>query len=369
MDNSRGLNSSEPCQEISGKYGVVHKGRYEDWFYNRSRRKKEGVHPVKKRILILSAVLLAAVLAVLFAFLLLYGPSFGIYLRKPSPQDYGERALAFMENGYYSSTEEWRQAKAGAQDALRTAQSYEDTWPILRDALSAAGGAHSRLITRAEEEKAGENPITLPLVSTDSMEHGIVTLVIPEFTQGEERAQEYAQIVLSWLREHHDATGVILDLRSNRGGDLAPMICALSPLLPDGPLLGVRYANGQMNTMTLADGAFTGGSGMKVESFKMPDTIPIAILTGEWTASSGEAVLLAFRGLENVRSFGSPTAGYPSTNTVFRLYDGTQIVLTIGADVVLRTGEVFCEEPIPPDVLTDSPEQEAAAWIRSRFSS
>ena len=30
------------------------------------------------------------------------------------------------------------------------------------------------------------------------------------------------------------------------------------------------------------------------------------------------------------------------------------------------TGEVFCEEPIPPDVLTDSPEQEAAAWIRSR---
>ena len=43
-----------------------------------------------------------------------------------------------------------------------------------------------------------------------------------------------------------------------------------------------------------------------------------------------------------------------------------QIVLTVGADVVLRTGEVFCEEPIPPDVLTDSPEQEAAAWIRSR---
>ena len=43
-----------------------------------------------------------------------------------------------------------------------------------------------------------------------------------------------------------------------------------------------------------------------------------------------------------------------------------QIVLTVGAHVVLRTGEVFCEEPILPDVLTDSPEQEAVAWIRSR---
>jgi C-terminal processing protease CtpA/Prc len=271
-----------------------------------------------------------------------------------------------METGYYSSAEEWREAKAAAQDALRAAQRYEDTWPILCQALSAAGGKHSRLITPAEEEEAREDPINLPLVSTDSMEHGIVTLVIPEFTQGAEQAQEYTQIVLSWLREHQDAAGVILDLRANRGGDLAPMICALSPLLPDGPLLGTRYASGQMNTMTLANGAFSGGSGMTVESFKMPETIPIAILTDEWTGSSGEAVLLAFRGLENVRSFGSPTAGYASTNTIFRLYDGTQIVLTVGADVALRTGEVFCEEPIPPDVLTDSPEQEAAAWIRSR---
>ena len=65
--------------------------------------------------------------------------------------------------------------------------------------------------------------------------------------------------------------------------------------------------------------------------------------------------------------FWLPTAGYASTNTIFRLFDGTQIVLTVGADVALRTGEVFCEEPIPPDVLTGSPEQEAAAWIRSRF--
>jgi len=321
---------------------------------------------MKKKTLILSAALLAVVLAVLFAFLLLYGPNFGVYLRKPSPQAYGERALAFMENGYYSSAEEWWEAKASAQDALRAAQSYEDTWPILREALSAAGGKHSRLITPAEKEEAREDPISLPLVSTDSMEHGIVTLVIPEFTQGAEQAQEYAQIVLSWLREHQDAAGVILDLRVNRGGDLAPMICALSPLLPDGPLLGVRYANGQMNTMTLADGAFSGGSEMKVESFKMLETIPIAILTDEWTGSSGEVVLLAFRGLENVRSFGSPTAGYASTNTIFHLYDGTQIVLTVGADVVLRTGEVFCEEPIPPDASTGSPEQDAAAWIRSQ---
>ena len=31
MDNSRGINSAETYQEVAGKYGVVHKGRYEDY--------------------------------------------------------------------------------------------------------------------------------------------------------------------------------------------------------------------------------------------------------------------------------------------------------------------------------------------------
>ena len=321
---------------------------------------------MKKRILILLAALLVLIIAVFFAFLQLYGPNFGFYLHKPGPQEYGERALAFMENGYYSLTEDWREEKSAALEALQTAQSYEDTWPILREALSVAGGKHSRLTTPAETEEAREDRITLPLVSIDNEENGIVTLVIPEFTQGAEQAQEYAQIVISWLRKYQNAAGVIVDLRGNRGGDLAPMIAALSPLLPDGQLLGTQYCNGRREAMTLTEGTFTGGSGIKVESFKMLETIPVAILTNEWTGSSGEAVLLAFRGLDNVCSFGSPTAGYASTNTVFRLVDGTQIVLTVGADVALRTDEVFCEEPISPDVLTDTPEQDAAAWIRSR---
>ena len=321
---------------------------------------------MKKKLFAILALLVTLVLVAGFAFLLFYGPSFGIYLYKPSPQAYGERALSFMENGYYASTDAWVEEKAKAREALLAAQSFQDTWPILEEALAVAGGKHSRLIPSVEAEADREGAITLPLVSTDQMENGIVTVVIPEFTQGKVQAQEYAQIVISWLREHQDAAGVIVDLRGNRGGDLAPMIGALSPLLPDGEVLGTLYANGQEHTMTLKDGNFTGGSGIRVETFKMPEGLPVALLTDERTASSGEAVLLAFRGLRNVRSFGSPTAGYASTNTVFGLYDGTQIVLTVGADVAPHTGEVFCDDPIAPDHLTDRPEQDAADWIRSQ---
>ena len=158
---------------------------------------------------------------------------------------------------------------------------------------------------------------------------------------------------------------VSLDLRGNTGGDMAPMVAAISPLLPDGDVLGYQYANGQTNYLTLKNGVFNGGSGITVDSFKMPEQLPIAILTDEWTANSGEAVLLPFRGMKNVRTFGSPTAGYASVNTVYSLYDGVQIWLTVAADVAPRTGEVFCEKPISPDVLTDEPEKEAATWIET----
>ena len=181
---------------------------------------------MKKKLIVILVLLFAAVLATIFSFLLVFGPSFGIWLRRPSPQDYGERALAFMENGYYTSSESWKEARAAARDALKEAQSYEDTWPVLREALSAAGGKHSRLITVSDADTGGEEKAELPRVSTDGMERGIITLVIPEFTEDAEQAQEYAQIVISWLHDHQDAAGVIIDLRGNRGGDMAPMIAA-----------------------------------------------------------------------------------------------------------------------------------------------
>ena len=318
---------------------------------------------MKKKIIITATALVITVLiAALVMLLLTYGPNFGIYLVKPTPEAYGQRALSFMEYGYYSDDSGWKETRSIAQDKLKNAKSFEDTYPVIREAIAVAGGKHSKLRLPSEIESFREES-KLPVVSTDSEHNGILTVVLPEYSQGAGKKEEYAEIVISWLREHTDAKGVIIDLRGNQGGDMAPMIAALSPLLPDGDILGNKYSNGQMNRMTLKEGSFSGGSGITVESFKMPENLPIAILTDEWTASSGEAVLLAFRGMKNVRTFGAPTAGYASVNTVYTLYDGAQLWLTVAADVCVRTGEVFCEDPVSPDVLTEEPEKEAAAWI------
>ena len=43
--------------------------------------------------------------------------------------------------------------------------------------------------------------------------------------------------------------------------------------------------------------------------------------------------------------------------------DGSKLVLTISCDVA-RTGEIFCDDPIAPEVATDQPLEEALAWLR-----
>ncbi len=315
---------------------------------------------MKKKIciILIVAFLAAALLAIDY-----FGPSYGFYLRKPTVRAYGERAVMLMNNGYYAGSEEWRAASAKALEEIKGVKTYEEAYPILSEAVIVAGGKHSRIVP---PQKLTEMHSDVQMPSVSEMD-GIVTIALPGFLGNTEQAKEYARIVIDFLRLHQDARGVIVDLRHNTGGDVAPMVLAVSPLLPDGDVLYVENAGGSRTAMTLKDGTFSGGSGISVESFKLRDHIPIAILTDELTGSSGEATLLAFRGMENTRVFGAPTAGYASANMTFSLFDGAQLWLTVGADVAARTDEVFCDEPIEPDEPTDTPQEAALAWLHEQW--
>jgi hypothetical protein len=63
-------------------------------------------------------------------------------------------------------------------------------------------------------------------------------------------------------------------------------------------------------------------------------------LTGPVTASSGEAIVVAFRGRPQTRSFGEPTDGVPTANDTFPLSDGALLVLTVAVD-----SEKFLQSP------------------------
>ena len=142
-----------------------------------------------------------------------------------------------------------------------------------------------------------------------------------------------------------------------------PMIAAIHRFLPDDVFLKFKMRRRFQSVMPINKEFVAKVVGIDIEP---RINCPVAILTDDATASSGEAVLLSFRGLDNVRVFGSPTAGYASANESIIFYNGSILALTVSCDIA-RTGEVFCEDPIVPDIYTNSPEEDAMSWLKDNI--
>lgn len=316
---------------------------------------------MKKIIIKLAAAAVIIMLGLVLAFGFIYGPNFGIYLKKPSPQEYVQQAVKFMDSqGIYSDTDEWKTVQKETLEKAENAGSYEELYPLIENALKTAGGKHSGLITPDEKNKDAASP---QMPECEMRSDGIMMIRLPKFSGDSKTGAEYAKTVNDIIRQHKSSiNGVIIDLRSNTGGDMGPMVAAVSSLLNDGELMSFGI-KGSHRPVTLENGCVTGGgSTVSVEEpFKVTD-IPVAILQDNMTASSGEATLLCFRGLDNVKTFGTATAGYCSCNNVIKLYDKAAMLITTGTDIA-RTGEIFCEDPIEPDVQSADSETDAVKWI------
>ena len=317
----------------------------------------------KLRIALGICIPLIIIIAAALAVVIKYGPTFGFYLVPPSAEIYGKNALSTIDkNGIFAGNDEWKSTYNECLKMIENAKSYDDTYDAIRKALSVGGGKHSMLMTKSESQNTTESyDEVLPTVSLDG---DIAMIKLPDFLGTAEAGQKYAKIAEDFIHENRDKIkGVVLDLRGNTGGDMGPMATAVSSLLPDGELVYYHYRSYDI-PVTLKNGvvsnAGTGGKSLYPEE-KL--NVPVAILTDDMTASSGEALTLCFRGLENTRTFGAPTAGYTSVNMLYNMYDGAQMYLTVAFDKA-RTGEIFKETSIEPDVATDSPLEAAIEWLR-----
>lgn len=316
----------------------------------------------KLRIALGICIPLALIIAATLTVFAKYGPDFGLYLVPPSAERYGKDALATIgKNGIYSGSDEWKSTYEECLKMIENAESYEDTYPAIKKALSVCGGKHSMLMTKSESQSTSDSyDEVLPTVSLDG---DIAIIKLPDFLGTAEAGRKYAKVAEDFIHENRDKIkGVVLDLRGNTGGDMGPMATAVSSLLPDGELMYYHYRSYDV-PVTLKDGVIS-NAGTDGKSL-YPDEklkVPVAILTDDMTASSGEALTLCFRELENTRTFGAPTAGYTSVNMLYSLYDGAQLYLTVAFDKA-RTGEVFEETRIVPNVVTDSPLEAALEWL------
>ena len=269
-----------------------------------------------------------------------------------SNRQYVRKAVKIMDKqGIMATDSRWWEEYESAMDARPS--SMEEAQEIVRAAAKVAGGKHSflQLAGSVIEDATSEWPAPEVTIT----EGGIPVVSLPPFSGNQAEGVKYASAVLQAIPE--DIPGVVIDLRGNTGGNMYPMIAAVHRFLPnDGETLRFRTRK-RTQWIPLSYAVQTAG----VQQLSRIEC-PVAILTDDHTASSGEATLICFRGLDYVKVFGGPTAGYASANQPFPLPGGDRLVLTTGCDVA-RTGEVFCDDPIEPDVLTEKPLEDALEWI------
>lgn len=158
--------------------------------------------------------------------------------------------------------------------------------------------------------------------------------------------------------------GWIIDVRRNRGGQIAGMSAALAPLIGDGTWLTDRLADG-----TIVQGGYQQGSwqsitgGQVVNSQTMltqpyylrHEPVPIALLVSSETTSMGEITAFLFqqRPQGKTRVFGEPSQGYLSDGIIdFTLFDGA--IIRIVDRVLLDQAGQPAPHHIEPDVYIET---------------
>ena len=287
--------------------------------------------------------------------------SCGLFDNQSTPEGYVRHCVRLLDKqALYANTPEWRETKKEILTEAKTLATMDEAHAVVAKAANVAGGKHSNLVAPVEDTTSYDE--VAPAVKM--LEGGIAYIALPAHSGVKVLDSLYVHTVLDFLQVNQGANGVVLDLRDNTGGNMYPMIASVSPLLPNGTVISFKS---RKRTTPIPLDYVMREARLQGDISKFPSTTPVAILTNEWTGSSGEATLLCFKGLDNVRTFGVPTAGYASSNMTHRLADGYMLLITTSCDVA-RTGEVFCEDAIVPDVVTETPLEEAIGWIESLIS-
>jgi C-terminal processing protease CtpA/Prc len=277
----------------------------------------------------------------------------------PEAKAYIDEAIALFRKSHINAGKmDWPALTAKAYAAVAGARTPRDTYPAIQLIIKELGEKHTVFLDpdTAKAQSTGVSTSTAtapPLMLTEvaKLANGVGLVRLYGFTGSDAWARQYVEHGRSRIAGLQ-AEGVcrfILDLRSNTGGNMYPMLSALSPLLDDGNLGKFEYADGHMTYWGLKDGE----ASETKETFapvapKKAATLPVAVLLGQRTASSGEFTAMSFKGRANTRFFGSPTAGYVTGNDPVKLSDGAMILMTDGWGID-RTGRKYVDVVLPDE--------------------
>jgi carboxyl-terminal processing protease len=150
--------------------------------------------------------------------------------------------------------------------------------------------------------------------------------------------------------------GIVLDLRLNGGGAMFPMMLGLEQLLHDG-IIGSFKTKSHGNWILKNNSFYIDTLILTtiVPKCSIPNkNIPVAVLIGQGTGSSGEFLAISFKKRENTVFIGSNTAGYITSTQGFKINDGVSLLLSTGYGKD-RQGQVY-EQALTPDIYSNEPD-------------
>jgi hypothetical protein len=252
------------------------------------------------------------------------------------------------------------------------AQSIRDTYPAIQVALDALGDGHSvyyastgTVLGATRRLGCGRSD-----AGTPTLREAIGYVRVPAFSGTAEEATALANDLQRTIMtaDKADPIGWIVDVRGNGGGNMWPMIAGVGPVLGEGVAGYFIDPVGAETAWEYRDGAAWEGSvaNQRVAApYRLRRDRPrVAVLTDNAIASSGEAVVVSFRGRPDTRSFGDRTCGLSTANALYPMSDGATLNITEAA-MADRTRTTYGYS-IQPDetVPSDQVVERAVAWLR-----
>jgi len=251
----------------------------------------------------------------------------------------------------------------------------EQAYPAVEFAIVALGDKHTQFYG-ARPVKGPEIPTAKqpPLYSDEPVPGDIGYIRIPWVVGSPEKLDAYIAHVQAHIKERDksELKGWIVDLRGNMGGNMWPMLVGVGPILGEDTLGYCIDANKTKTAWRYEKGKALADDDIEAETatyYTLKSANPVvAVLTDTLTASSGEAVAVAFKARKHTRSFGAGTCGVSTGRSRFYLSDGSVLLLTTAVFADRRL--VRYGQSIAPDESLRPAEvvPQAIRWIRQEYN-
>jgi C-terminal processing protease CtpA/Prc len=281
---------------------------------------------------------------------------------------YLDTALLFTEQSfYYGSRVNWAALRSRAVARSAGAQTTAGTHAAIDTAVRELNDRHSFFYRPAEtlgnrEDPSG--PLYTPVSTTIAPRIGYLWLTSFGGRNGTARADTLRRLIQQ-VDSASDVCGWIIDQRANTGGFWPVMLSGISPLITNGSVGGFverdpteRYSyfvqDGNAGLVDPSGRRFVYQTAAQSYQLRRPNP-PVALLQGQFTASAGEIVVMAFKEpARGVRTFGAPTYGVTSQPYTYRMRDTASIQVT-AAIMFDRQGRDYAGGAIAPDEAVAGP--------------